>query len=123
VTGDPILDWWEGRMKCPHKETVSGLAKDCLPCLREIIGEFAEYSRHWQKAAIALGHLEKAKGLQIEALKKDFAAIIETAYEVARGTKNLSNPGFTRSQPYWKGRSDAANDVRALKEKMMRENR
>jgi len=42
---------------------------------------------------------------------------IEKCYEVARGTNNLNNPVFTRSQQYWKGRADAANDVRALKTK------
>jgi len=35
--GDAILNWWEGRTKCPHPETASGLAMDCLPCLRELV--------------------------------------------------------------------------------------
>ena len=34
---DALQDWWEGVMKCPHTETVTGLAMDCLPCLREIL--------------------------------------------------------------------------------------
>jgi hypothetical protein len=40
--------------------------------------------------------------------------VLHRAYLAARGTKHLRDPQFTRSQLYWKGRADAANDVRAL---------
>jgi hypothetical protein len=39
---------------------------------------------------------------------------VRDAYLAARGTQNLNDPRFTRSQMYWKGRADAANDVRKL---------
>lgn len=39
----------------------------------------------------------------------------EAAYLAARGTDKLKSHG--NSQMYWKGRADAANDVRALKGK------
>jgi len=40
-------------MKCPHKETISRLAKDCLPCLRAIIA--ADVSR-WKDTADKYGN-------------------------------------------------------------------
>lgn len=42
-------------------------------------------------------------------------AVIDECYLAARGTPNLMNPRYTRNQMYWKGRADAANDVRKLK--------
>lgn len=44
--------------------------------------------------------------------------VIEECYLVARGTHHFKNRGFTRSQMYWKGRAEAANEVRALKNKL-----
>lgn len=44
--------------------------------------------------------------------------LLELAYIAARGTEKLNDPKFPRNQMYWKGRADAANDVRALKETM-----
>lgn len=35
---DLILDWYQGRGRCPHKSSVSPLPKDCLLCLRELVG-------------------------------------------------------------------------------------
>ena len=32
-----LKSWWEGESKCPHSETVTGLAKDCLPCLTKLV--------------------------------------------------------------------------------------
>jgi hypothetical protein len=57
---------------------------------------------------------DKDERLEIatEALKK----LIDDCYMEARGTKNFDDPRYTRSQMYWKGRADAANAVRALKE-------
>lgn len=40
--------------------------------------------------------------------------VSDSAYLAARGTEKLNNPSFTRSQMYWKGRADAAEDVRKL---------
>jgi len=40
--------------------------------------------------------------------------VVESCYFAARGTDNLHNKG--NSQMYWKGRADAATDVRKLKE-------
>ena len=31
--------WWSGVSQCPHKETVSGLAKDCFLCLQDVIAQ------------------------------------------------------------------------------------
>ena len=41
-------------------------------------------------------------------------ATICECYNAARGTDNLKDPRFTRSQMYWKGRADAANNVRGI---------
>jgi hypothetical protein len=43
--------------------------------------------------------------------------ILETAYLAARGTNQLKIKG--NSQVYWKGRADAANDVRELKKRLL----
>ena len=47
--------------------------------------------------------------------------LLDLAYNAARGTENLDDPKFTRNQMYWKGRADAANAIRKLKEKLYRE--
>ena len=44
-----------------------------------------------------------------------FNCVVENCYEVARGTDKLQTQG--NRQLYWKGRCDAATDVRALKQK------
>jgi hypothetical protein len=54
---------------------------------------------------------------EIEMLKariKELEQELDRAYLAARGTSHLSDPSFTRSQMYWKGRADAAEDVRKL---------
>lgn len=40
---------------------------------------------------------------------------LEKAYTAARGTDKLKDPKFTRNQMYWKGRADAAHDIRQEK--------
>jgi hypothetical protein len=45
---------------------------------------------------------------------REQAALIEKCYDAARGTKNLLRGFSNRSQMYWKGRADAATDVRKL---------
>ena len=52
-----------------------------------------------------------------ECIAKNANGNFEEAYMAARGTKFLQDRGTNRSQMYWKGRADAANDVRKLKVK------
>ena len=48
-------------------------------------------------------------------LQKFHNQIVEACYLAARGTDRLTN--WNNSQMYWKGRANAASDVRALKRK------
>lgn len=79
---------------------------------------------HWAEARKFFGHeslhaidspcLDCAKlaHLLADALAAEAERVLKTAYLAARGTDKLKERG--NSQMYWKGRADAANDVRAL---------
>src|SRR6266516_894355 len=39
---DPVLNFWNGITRCPHaRAPESGLAKDCLSCLRNLVAKNA----------------------------------------------------------------------------------
>ena len=64
----------------------------------------------------ALNHLLWKKGKSSLANSEFENKIIEACYLAARGTDKLEHSG--NRQMYWKGRADAASDVRFLKGKI-----